>query len=73
MQKVVIVCGGYAGRLLLSYRYQEKGYLASLGSSDAVGGIGTKCHRVKRLRALIAKELLEKQYELHLHGVNTYI
>ncbi|MCW8858287.1 MAG: FAD-dependent oxidoreductase [Deltaproteobacteria bacterium] len=56
-----------------SYRYQEKGYLISLGAFDAVGWVGLRCNLAKGFPANILKEAMESQYDLFLKGVDTYV
>ena len=43
--------------------HQDRGYLLSLGSNDAVGWIGNKNILVKGLPAFIAKETIEAKYD----------
>ena len=43
--------------------HQDRGYLLSLGSNDAVGWIGNKNILVKSLPAFIAKETIEAKYD----------
>ena len=62
-----------AGRGLRRYRYQEKGYLLSLGSIDAVGWLGLRCNLIKGFAANVLKEAMESQYDLYLDGVDTYL
>ncbi len=62
-----------AGRGLRRYRYQEKGYLLSLGPIDAIGWLGWRCNLVKGFAANILKEAMESQYDLFLDGVDTYL
>jgi NADH dehydrogenase len=62
-----------AGRGLHRYRYQEKGYLLSLGSVDAVGWLGLRCNLIKGFAANVLKEAMESQYNLYLDGVDTYL
>lgn len=61
-----------AGRGLRSYRYQERGYLLSLGAIDAIGWLGLRCNLVKGFPANVLKEAMESQYNLFLDGVDTY-
>ena len=61
------------GRGLRRYRYQEKGYLLSLGSIDAVGWLGLRCNLIKGFAANVLKEAMESQYDLYLDGVDTYL
>ncbi|MBD1400901.1 NAD(P)/FAD-dependent oxidoreductase [Pelovirga terrestris] len=63
----------YAGRRLRPYRYQEKGYLMSLGPIDAVGWVGLHCNLARGFPANILKEAMESQYDLFLDGVDTYL
>jgi NADH dehydrogenase len=62
-----------AGRGLRRYRYQEKGYLLSLGPIDAIGWLGLRCNLVKGFPANVLKEAMESQYDLFLDGVDTYV
>ena len=62
-----------AGRGLRPYRYQEKGYLLSLGSVDAVGWVGLRCNLLKGFAANVLKDAMEHQYDLYLDGVDTYL
>jgi len=62
-----------AGRGLRRYRYQEKGYLLSLGPVDAVGWLGLRGNLVKGFAANVLKEAMESQYNLYLNGVDTYL
>ena len=62
-----------AGRSLRRYRYQEKGYLLSLGSVDAVGWLGLTCNLVKGYPASLLKDATETQYDLYLQGIDTYL
>lgn len=62
-----------AGRGLRSYRYQEKGYLLSLGSVDAIGWLGLRCNLIKGFAANVLKEAMESQYDLYLDGFDTYL
>ena len=62
-----------AGRGLRRYRYQEKGYLLSLGSIDAVGWLGLRCNLIKGFPANVLKEAMESQYNLFLEGLDTYV
>lgn len=61
------------GRELCRYSYQEKGYLLSLGSVDAVGWLGLRCNLIKGFAANVLKEAMETQYDLYLDGVDTYL
>jgi len=60
-------------RGLRRYCYQEKGYLLSLGSADAVGWLGRRATLVKGFAAYVLKEATESQYNLYLAGVDTYL
>lgn len=60
------------GKKPQAYRYQEKGYLVSLGAIDAVGWIGLRCNLVRGFPASVIKDGLETQYDLFLNGVDTY-
>jgi NADH dehydrogenase len=62
-----------AGRGLRRYHYQEKGYLISLGSVDAVGWLGLRLVLVKGFAANVLKDAMESQYDLYLDGVDTYL
>ncbi|HEY5673403.1 MAG TPA: FAD-dependent oxidoreductase [Malonomonas sp.] len=62
-----------AGRGMRRYRYQEKGYLLSLGSIDAVGWLGLRCNLTTGFPAIVLKEAMETQYELFLDGIDTYL
>ncbi len=62
-----------AGRGLRRYRYQEKGYLLSLGRIDAIGWMGLRCNLIKGFSANVLKEAMESQYDLFLDGVDTYL
>ena len=62
-----------AGRGLRRYRYQEKGYLLSLGPIDAVGWLGLRCNLFTGFVANSLKEAMESQYDLFLDGVDTYV
>jgi NADH dehydrogenase len=62
-----------AGRELRRYRYQERVYLLSLGSTDAVGWLGLHSNLMKDFTASILKDALETQYDLYLDGVDTYL
>jgi len=62
-----------AGRGLRRYRYQEKGYLISLGSIDALGWLGLRCNLLTGFVANTLKEAMESQYDLYLEGVDTYL
>jgi NADH dehydrogenase len=61
------------GKTPQAYRYQEKGYLVSLGALDAVGWIGLRCNLVRGFPASVIKEGMETQYDLFLRGVDTYL
>ena len=61
------------GQTPQEYRYQEKGYLVSLGATDAVGWVGLRANLAKGLPALLLKEAMETQYDLFLKGVDTYL
>ena len=67
------IANRYAGRGLRSYRYQEKGYLLSLGPIDAIGWVGLRCNLARGFPANILKEAMESQYDLFLDGVDTYV
>ncbi len=56
-----------------TYRYQEKGYLVSLGAVDAIGWIGLRCNLAKGFLASVIKDGMETQYDLFLDGVDTYL
>jgi len=62
-----------AGRGLRRYRYQEKGYLLSLGPVDAIGWLGLHCNLFSGFAANVLKEAMESQYDLFLDGVDTYV
>ena len=62
-----------AGRGMRRYRNQEKGYLLSLGSIDAVGWLGLRCNLTTGFPAIVLKEAMETQYELFLDGIDTYL
>ncbi|MGV8712776.1 MAG: NAD(P)/FAD-dependent oxidoreductase [Nitrosomonas sp.] len=59
--------------LLEPYLHPDLGYVVSLGSSDAVGWLGTENALVTGLPALTLKELVEAQYDLLLAGIDTYL
>ncbi|MBW2519278.1 MAG: FAD-dependent oxidoreductase [Deltaproteobacteria bacterium] len=61
-----------SNRELRRYGYQEKGYLLSLGSIDAVGWIGLSCNLIKGFSASVLKDAMETQYDLYLDGFDTY-
>ena len=61
------------GKTPQAYRYQEKGYLVSLGVLDAVGWIGLRCNLVRGFPASVIKEGMETQYDLFLRGVDTFL
>ena len=61
------------GEKLQTYRYQEKGYLVSLGAIDAIGWIGLRCNLVRGFPASVIKDGMETQYDLFLNGVDTYL
>ncbi|WP_264082204.1 NAD(P)/FAD-dependent oxidoreductase [Desulfuromonas versatilis] len=61
------------GKNPYKYRYQEKGYLISLGSVDAIGWLGLRCNLVKGFAASFIKDAMETQYDLFLDGVDTYL
>ncbi len=61
------------GKSLQKYRYQEKGYLISLGAIDAIGWLGLRCNLAKGFPATVIKEAMESQYDLFLDGVDTYL
>ncbi|MEJ2519039.1 MAG: FAD-dependent oxidoreductase [Desulfuromonadales bacterium] len=67
------ICSINADRDLRPYRYQEKGYLLSLGSIDAVGWLLLRCNLITGFKANVLKEALESQYDLYLDGVDTYL
>ncbi len=54
----------------LPYMHQEVGYILSLGTDDAVGWIGNKNIIVQGLPAMMAKEMIEAQYDLLLKGID---
>jgi NADH dehydrogenase len=61
------------GKQPQTYRYQEKGYLVSLGALDAIGWIGLRCNLVRGFSASVIKDGMETQYDLFLSGVDTYL
>jgi len=61
------------GKKPQTYRYQEKGYLVSLGAIDAIGWIGLRCNLVRGFPASVIKDGMETQYDLFLNGVDTYL
>ncbi len=61
------------GRKMHQYRYQEKGYLVSLGAIDAVGWLGLRCNLASGFPASVIKDAMEAQYDLFLDGVDTYL
>ncbi len=61
------------GSALLGYTFGELGYVVSLGSLDAVGWMLTRRNVVKGLGAFAIKELIERQYDLFVGGVDTYL
>ena len=61
------------GKKPQAYRYQEKGYLVSLGAIDAIGWIGLRCNLVRGFPASVIKDGMETQYDLFLNGVDTYL
>ena len=61
------------GSALLGYTFRELGYVVSLGSLDAVGWMLTRGNVVKGLGAFAIKELIERQYDLFVSGVDTYL
>jgi NADH dehydrogenase len=61
------------GKQPQAYRYQEKGYLVSLGALDAIGWIGLRCNLVRGFSASVIKDGMETQYDLFLSGVDTYL
>lgn len=63
---------GFPG-LLEPYLHHELGYVVSLGSSDAVGWLGTEGNLVTGMPALAIKEFVEAQYDLLLVGIDTYL
>ena len=54
----------------LPYMHQEVGYILSIGADDAVGWLGNKHIIVKGLPAMMAKEMIEAQYDLLLKGID---
>lgn len=67
------ICNLRHGKNLQKYDYQEKGYLISLGTVDAIGWLGLRSNLVKGLPAILAKETMETQYDLFLDGIDTYL
>ena len=63
------------GRLTFKrpYLHSDKGYIVSLGQHDAVGWIGSKSRLVKGSVAVSLRELVDKQYDLFLKGIDTFI
>jgi NADH dehydrogenase len=61
------------GKTPQTYRYQEKGYLVSLGAIDAIGWIGLRCNLARGFPASVIKDGMETQYDLFLNGVDTYL
>ena len=61
------------GKKPQTYRYQEKGYLVSLGAIDAIGWIGLRCNLARGFPASVIKDGMETQYDLFLNGVDTYL
>ena len=59
--------------LLRPYLHQDRGYIVSLGDQDAVGWIGSRGHIVKGSFALGLREMVDKQYDLLLEGIDTFI
>lgn len=62
-----------ADRPMRGYRYQEKGYLVSLGAIDAIGWLGLRCNLASGFSANLIKEAMETQYDLFLDGIDTYL
>ena len=58
---------------LRPYLHQDRGYIVSLGGQDAVGWIGSWGHIVKGSFALRLREVVDKQYDLLLEGIDTFI
>lgn len=55
------------------YLHSDKGYIVSLGVDDAVGWVGSRRRIVKGRVALGLRELIDKQYDLFLEGIDTFI
>lgn len=55
------------------YLHGDKGYIVSLGADDAVGWVGSRRRIVKGRVALGLRELIDKQYDLFLEGIDTFI
>ena len=69
-RNIIALC---RGRQPQAYRYQEKGYILSLGALDAIGWIGLRCNLVKGFPASLIKDAMEVQYDLLLDGIDTYV
>lgn len=67
------ICNLRHGKSLQKYNYQEKGYLISLGTVDAIGWLGLRRNNAKGLPAILAKEIMETRYDLFLDGIDTYL
>ena len=59
--------------LLRPYLHQDRGYIVTLGGRDAVGWIGSRGHIVTGSFALGLREMVDKQYDLLLEGIDTFI
>ncbi len=60
-------------RALRSYDFRELGYVVNLGALDAVGWALSPHNVLTGLAAFGAKELVDAQYDLFVHGVDTYV
>lgn len=61
-----------AGRAPTPYTYAELGYFVSLGAHNAVGYLLSQKTAFSGRVALLMKDLIEKQYDLHLAGLPVY-
>ncbi|MCP5425912.1 MAG: FAD-dependent oxidoreductase [Gammaproteobacteria bacterium] len=62
----------HQGRWPRLYAHPDRGFLVSLGPWDALGWLLVPLNRVTGLSAFIAKEMVEKQWDLFLEGIDTY-
>lgn len=61
------------GKNKIKYNYQPLGYFVSLGPGDGIGWMLNKNAVTTGLTAYAIKEMIEKQFDVFLEGLDTYI
>ena len=72
-QVVGNICRHGLGQPPVEYRYQEQGYVVSLGAANAVGWVLSQDNILTGLGAVAVQQAVETQFDLLLRGYDTYL